>query len=49
MEKMDNVQERRGDISREMANLRRIEKRNVRYQKHYNINEECLLWAHLQM
>lgn len=26
MEKMDNVQERRGDLSREMANLRRIEK-----------------------
>lgn len=46
MEKVDHMQEGRGNISRERANLRTNKERNARYQKHYKIIEVCLLCAH---
>ena len=40
MDKVDNIQEQMGNISRKMKILRRIEKRNAINQKHCNRNGE---------
>lgn len=46
MEKIDNMQEQMGNLSREMEILWKNQKEMVGKTKHGNRNEECLLWTH---
>lgn len=46
MNKVQNIQEHMGNISREMQILREESKVNAMNQKHCNLNEACPSWAH---
>ena len=38
MDKVDSMQEQKGDVSREMQSLKKNQKRDAKDQKHYNRN-----------